>query len=468
MELTGRKITAQEGHEIDVEELRRAIRRADGKKEDLVGDQEIMEMIYKRRTKADEREKDGSRAWKHWTNWVDEKLPDVILGRHLQAVRDLETRQKWAAMYIGTWVKAGEVEEQITRRVTALRANFRNHGKDELGKCWESDMMDSVRRTARRTTEQAREKLFVQARRKKWDVNMRLMYELAVDLGAFDGTWDERGMMRKGMFLGAAMMFEFGARPSNQSHGKLKEQDEEKGHAWRYEDIKLVVDRRGEGNAMRRENWQGGKEATRMLVNKTIDKKDVTFIGIARPTDKMTSRKASRQGPQYTEPAYIGRRTELESWLLDFLLEWLINNGERSGTDLIFERKAFPGTRGKPGRKAMVKKSHIVNALKDTVMRLGLGKEHFSAGSFRKGYMTNGRNGHLGKMQEEALETVIQRGQNWAPGSLVPKKHYLQEYAVEGPFGLTESWEVAKLESLDKYRMREVGQYEHEETGSAE
>ena len=60
---------------------------------------------------------------------------------------------------------------------------------------------------------------------------MRIMYEMAVDLGAFDGRWDHKGMTRKGMFLGAAMMFEFGARPSNQSQEKLKEQDDEKGHA---------------------------------------------------------------------------------------------------------------------------------------------------------------------------------------------------------------------------------------------
>ena len=105
VELTGKRITAKEGHEINVEEIRRSLRRADGGKEDLIDDPEILEMIYKRRTKADEREKDGSRAWKHWIGWVDDKLPKVILGRYLQAVKDLETRQKWAAMYIGTWVK---------------------------------------------------------------------------------------------------------------------------------------------------------------------------------------------------------------------------------------------------------------------------------------------------------------------------------------------------------------------------
>ena len=39
----------------------------------------------------------------------------------------------------------------------------------------------------------------------------------------------------------------------------------------------------------------------------------------------------------------MSRRTEVESWLLDFFLEWLIQNGPRDDTESILTRRAFLG-----------------------------------------------------------------------------------------------------------------------------
>ena len=44
------------------------------------------------------------------------------------------------------------------------------------------------------------------------------------------------------------------------------------------------------------------------------------------------------------------RRTEVESWLLDFFLEWLIQNGPRDDTESTLTRRAFLG-KGDSGGK---------------------------------------------------------------------------------------------------------------------
>ena len=43
------------------------------------------------------------------------------------------------------------------------------------------------------------------------------------------------------------------------------------------------------------------------------------------------------------ETAYLSRRTEVKSWLLDFFLEWLIQNEPRDDTEPILTRRAFLG-----------------------------------------------------------------------------------------------------------------------------
>ena len=51
----------------------------------------------------------------------------------------------------------------------------------------------------------------------------------------------------------------------------------------------------------------------------------------------------TKYGVKNEETAYLSRRTEVESWLLDFFLEWLIQNGPRDGTESILTRRAFLG-----------------------------------------------------------------------------------------------------------------------------
>jgi hypothetical protein len=58
----------------------------------------------------------------------------------------------------------------------------------------------------------------------------------------------------------------------------------------------------------------------------------------------------TKYGVKNEETAYLLRRTEVESWLLDFFLEWLIQNGPRDDTESILTRRAFLG-KGDSGGK---------------------------------------------------------------------------------------------------------------------
>lgn len=440
-----------------MEEIKRTLRSLDALDEEVTM---VEQWIYANRTGESDKRKDGGRIWKHWSAWVDKQLPNRVLGRYLQAVEGQTERKEIAAQYITHCARdLGEVDEQLSRRLRIMRAQFKNHAREDLANCWSSDLMESVQQAAKRTLGQTRQVVKAKRERQKWDVNMRIMYELAQDLGAFDDRWDQHGMTQKGIYLGAALMLEVGVRPSNQSSENPGVNKEDHGHAWRYEDVKFVVRRQGT-NQM--ENWQGGKKITKELIEGSVKKSEVIFIGVAVPTDKMT-RKRGRNGPKVKEPSYIGRRSEVEEWLLEFLLEWIIRNGERAGEELLFRRRAFDVGPKDSGMMAMIRKHQIVRQLKKTVERLGLGVKHFAASSFRKAFITEGRNRMVARMQEEATKTMIDRGQNWVRGSKVPQQHYIQEYAVLGPFGLTDTWKNASQETLDKYHVRAEGRYDEDE-----
>lgn len=280
-------------------------------------------------------------------------------------------------------------------------------------------------------------------------------------------------------------MYEVGVRPSNVvnegrgtvikrkqdimndrerriSSGELTLEDAEreivndaiKGHGYIMEDIKVVV-RINETI----ENYHGGTKLYELLFVGTITKDMVLFLSLTINSQKTTRRQNLKKGPQLSKPAYIGRRTNLESWYLDFLLEWIIQNGPRTGKDHLCVRRAFTGPKDS-GISRVIRSKDIVAELRTTATKLNLNPLHFSPKSLRKGYITDARNGYVDNIKETAAHLAVQRGSNWKEKSKVPMEVYMEEFDKPGPLAMVDSWEEALLISAEKYLIMDEGTYD--------
>ena len=445
--------------------------------------------MYEQRSGGKEGAKDGSPQWKAWVLWVDSYLPDVLLGRFLQMIPGDRERDRWAAAYIvHNVISLDKKEEQITYILDKLRAQFRNHNRLTEVRSLLGDHIEEVRKTASRTSEETRVELKKKNSTVCWAVNIRILVETGDRLGVRNEDWSEKGMYLKGIWLGMSIMYEVGVRPSNvvdEGRGNVNKRRQEvlddrerrilagelspeaaereiiedaiKGHGYIMEDVKVVV--RINGTI---ENYHGGTRLYHLLLLGTITKDMVLYLSMTINSQKTTRKQNLKKGPQLSKPAYIGRRTSLESWYLDFILEWIIHNGPRSGRDHLCVRRAFTGPKDS-GISRVIRSKDIVAELRKTASLLNLNPKHFSPKSLRKGYITDARNGYVDKMKSTAAHLAVQRGSNWKESSNVPTEVYLEDFDKPGPLGMVDSWEDALLISADKYLIMDEGTYD--ETG---
>ena len=416
--------------------------------------------LYEKRTSATEGEKDGTKHWREWVLWVDSKVPGALLGRFLQLVPQERRREDWATAYLGERIRGGLVEEQVTTLLAKLRMQFKNHNRMREVACWYGKHIEDAQKSASRQNKAVRDILRAKKAIETFDVNFRLIYQAAVNTGALDDDWSQTGMTKKGQFLGLAGSFEFGFRPSN-AFGTGKNGD--MGHAWIYQDLKLVT-RALDGNIV---NLQMGRRAQGLLASKALPKPRVLLMEVTVPTSKTGRKIRNKYGVKIEETAYLARRTQLESWLLDFFLEWLIRNGPRDDTESVLTRRAFTGD-GDSGRELILRQKEVLKVLREAAGSLGLPKHNFKAKSVRKGYATASRDARVDQYRKQALEAMVARGSNWVGGSTVPEEHYIYNYDKVGPFALMGTWEQASEFSIEQYLIRAPGLYDDQPWNAAD
>ena len=410
--------------------------------------------LYAKRSGASESAKDCSKQWKDWVTWVDAKIPGALLGRYLQLVPRGRKRDEWATAYLAERIRLGLVEEQVTALLSRLRSQFRNHNRMREVESWYGKSIEDAQKSAARENRQVRDILREKKAKEVYDVNFRIIHQAAVNTGALNDDWSEKGMTAKLGFLGLSGSFEFGFRPSN-AVGTGKAGD--MGHAWILSDCKLIT-RTTSGGIF---NLHMGLVAQRSLATGQLPKGRVLQMEVGVPTSK-TGRKARiRDGPKIQETATLGRRTELESWYLDFWLEFFIQNGPRAATEPILIRRAFTGP-GDSGRELTLRSKELVETLRTAAGTLGLPRINFTGRSVRKGYAITARDQRVTLYRKLATDAMMTRGNNWAAGSTVPDKHYLYDYEKVGPFGLMANWQQAAEFSIEQYLIRAPGLYDEE------
>ena len=412
-------------------------------------------LLYKERTGYKENVKDGSGNWKQWVNWVDGKLPGIVLGRYVHVMAREKRRREWAENYVSHVISQGKKEEQLEGVLRTLKSQFKNHNHHAEAMCWYGANIENLQDAAGRKNKEVRTIQRKLRAGEIYDISFRIVYELYVDLGANTDDWSQEASNRKAVALGSFMMMEFGVRVSN-AVGRGNKEDA--GHAWQWQDFKLVT-RRRTGVIW---NLQGGTRAHEALSSGRLPKGRVEHLEVHVATSKTSKRARKKKGPRLPKTSFLGRRTPLESWLLDFILEWMTRNKPEADNDLLLTRKALHGPKDSH-KDVYLRDRELRAALKRTTTRLGLGADHWNTRSYRKGYATEGTEATVQKLRNEALQTMVRRGQNWTDTSKVPELHYMHVYHQPGPFGLLESWEMAAEQSLEKYLIRAPGVYDDED-----
>jgi hypothetical protein len=133
----------------------------------------------------------------------------------------------------------------------------------------------------------------------------------------------------------------------------------------------------------------------------------------------ITSKTSRGQTVKTLDIKTLGRRSEMESLVLDDLCEWVLRSGVLA-TDPLLTRYSIPESR----RKVITRKE-ISTAIKESAARLNVSELMFSSKSLRKGYAS-----HCSKVGVSQEERNIRGG--WTRNSRVPETNYMSSIGTQG------------------------------------
>jgi hypothetical protein len=130
-----------------------------------------------------------------------------------------------------------------------------------------------------------------------------------------------------------------------------------------------------------------------------------------------SSNKTGRAGPLVVDIKTVGRRSTIESQVLDDLCAWIRMSGVKEGDQFL--------TRYYEARRKVLTRKEVNEEIKGCALRWGLEGSLFSSKSLRKGFSS-----HCDKIGVDK-EDRNRRG-SWAPGSRVPETHYVSKIGDMG------------------------------------
>jgi hypothetical protein len=157
-----------------------------------------------------------------------------------------------------------------------------------------------------------------------------------------------------------------------------------------------------------------------------LKRADVTLDMVSAVDMVYVTSKTSRKVKSLIEnPKTLSRRTDIESMVLDDLLQWFIHS-QLQETDELLTRYSSTGS-----RKVVIRKD-VRKAIKLAVSGVGLPPINFSTKSLRSGFGT-----HATAHGMDATEMKSRNG--WVSMSNVPDNHYVRHMQSRGALALSTS-----------------------------
>jgi hypothetical protein len=352
----------------------------------------------------------GIRKWKEYIKMTSTK--DEV-NEFLQNIENDNDKAKRLVLYMAyLYMEQGLRDEQIKRAITSVAYHFGVNGIPTA--FFHLAIVNRGKVAGCRTLAEKAEHEEIRSKKAILPVCIDIIMEVRAKYWATK-SWDTVGTDSKAIWLAIALGFDSGPRIGNLT---LKDGKNREDHCIRAGHLSFLVQ---QPPGMTIERLKGGPTMTKYLKGAGISYSMVLSVDMVYITSKM-----HKKTKTYIEnPKVIARRTEEENMVLNDLLEWFEHSSIKEGDELLTRYSV-------EGRRKVVIRKDVRNAIKEAVSGMGLPSEHFSTKSLRSGFSTHASaNGMSG-------EDVNRRG-GWVEGSHVPGQHYIRQMQTRGAFALPRS-----------------------------
>ena len=350
----------------------------------------------------------GVNKWKEYLTSLVGNFP----GYYLQNIKNDHDTGRRVVLYMAyLYLSFGLREEQIKRLVTGIIYYFDIEGMPTG--FFALAIVSRGRAAVGRTIPEAR--VFEEERSKRAILPVCLDIVMAMRTKYWEEkSWSVPDIDKRAIWLAVALGFDSGPRIGN-----ITKKDGKNGtdHCIRAKhclflanDLATSIEKRIEG----------GPVLAQFLKQPNVTMENILSVDLYYLSSKTSGKVKS----VVRHPKHLARRSAIEEIVLNDLLQWMLHSGVKCDDELLSRYCS------KDRKKTVIRKD-VRNAIKDTVLQMGLPPANFSNKSLRSGFSSHVIANGMGNDE-------MKRGGGWTVSSQVPN-NYTHQMRDRGALALATS-----------------------------
>ena len=308
----------------------------------------------------------GINKWKEYLTSLADNFP----GYYLENIKNDHDKGQRVVLYMAyLYLSFGLREEQIKRLVTGIIYYFDIEGIPTG--FFVLAILSRGRAAVGRTIPEAR--VFEEERSKRAILPVCLDIVMAMRTEYWEEkSWSVPDIDKRAIWLAVALGFDSGPRIGN-----ITKRDGKNGpdHCIRAKHcVFLATD---PATAIER-RIEGGPELAQFLKQPNVTMAKILSVDLYYLSSKTSGKVKS----VVRHPKHLARRSAIEEIVLNDLLQWMLHSGVQCDDELLSRYCS-------KGRKKTVIRKDVRNAIKDTVLQMGLPRANFSNKSLRSGFSSH-------------------------------------------------------------------------------
>lgn len=352
----------------------------------------------------------GVRKWHEYLAFLGTESDP---GQFMEKISGQHEKAKRIVLFMAyLYMNNGMRDEQIKKVVTSIAYMFEIEGKD--ASFFDSAIISRGRKASIRSIEECSAHENTRAANTILPICLDIVFAVRLEYWV-NQEWDAKGMDKKAIWLAICLGFDSGLRIGN-----LTKKDGHNGadHCIRAGSLSFRV---MDPITKTERRIKGGPMAANFISRKDVTLNMVLSVDMIYVTSK-TSRKVKSL---IDNPKTISRESEEESTVLDDLCLWVVHSKVQEEDELLTR---YSDT----GRRKVVIRKDVRNAIKSAVKGVGLPPKHFSTKSLRSGFGT-----HAIANGMDVQEMKVRGG--WVKDSDVPERFYVRNMNSRGALALSSS-----------------------------
>ena len=347
----------------------------------------------------------GVNKWKEYLTSLVDNFP----GYYLQNIKNDHDKGQRVVLYMAyLYLSFGLREEQIKRLVTGIIYYFDIEGMPTG--FFALAIVSRGRAAVGRTIPEAR--VFEEERSKRAILPVCLDIVMAMRTKYWEEkSWSVPDIDKRAIWLAVALGFDSGPRIGN-----ITKKDGKNGpdHCIRAKHCLFLATDPATSIEKRIE---GGPVLAQFLKQPNVTMENILSVDLYYLSSKTSGKVKS----VVRHPKYLARRSAIE----EIVLQWMLHSEVKCDDELLSRYCS------KDRKKTVIRKD-VRNAIKDTVLQMGLPPANFSNKSLRSGFSSHVIANGMGNDE-------MKRGGGWTVSSQVPNNHYTHQMRDRGALALATS-----------------------------